>query len=305
MRSTGIAAATLGSAVALVGFSGGANASATIDLIWADTGTNEISDVNLSSQITLQVILTAGPNGSSGGAVSVDYSDVLGSLQVIGYMSTPGGTLYVEFEQLTDTGTRIETISSWWPGVPWVGSGLFPGQSHQLGTVTFHKIVPLHSGRRLEIRSDANGPFDFFSDINANEITATTTFNSAYLIDGDPCVCDFVIDINALRGGSPTVTVGSTKDITAKARIAKGSAPPDTTVNTTLRIDAIDGSEVIDSQSSGPIQLSVGKGGDGDKLTMNINQCNSGSIFFEARFSVPDAVCSYCDRVRSITKTCK
>ena len=101
------------------------------------------------------------------------------------------------------------------------------------------------------------------------------------------------------------MTVGSTKDITAKARIPKGTALPDTTFDSTLRIDAIDGSEVIDSQSSGPIQLEVGKGGNGDKLTMKINQCNSGSIIFEARFSGPDATCGHCDGIRRINKTCK
>jgi len=302
MRLTGFVAAALGSAVALVGFVGAAHASATIDLIWADTGTNEIRGVNSSSQITLQVILTAGPNGSQGAGVSIDYSGVLSALEVIGYRSTPTGSLPFQLGSTTDTRTRVQNINSA-ALPPYIGTGLAAGQSHQLGTVTFHKSVAF--GDVLEIRSDANGPTDGVLDLDGNDITATTTFNSALRGDEAPCVCDFVIDINALRGGSPTVTVGSTKDITAKARIAKGTALPDTTVDTTLRIDAIDGSEVIDSQFSGPIQLRVGKGGDGDKLTMNINQCNSGSIFFVARFSVPDDACSYCERVRTINKTCK
>ena len=45
MRLTVFAAAAVGSAVALVGFAGAANASATIDLIWADTGTNTIGSL--------------------------------------------------------------------------------------------------------------------------------------------------------------------------------------------------------------------------------------------------------------------
>ena len=90
MRLTVFAAAA-GSVVALVGFAGAANASATIDLIWADTGTNQITNVNTSSAITLQVILTAGPNGSQGAVVSVDYSAALDTLSVLGYASTPGG----------------------------------------------------------------------------------------------------------------------------------------------------------------------------------------------------------------------
>ena len=56
----------------LGGGAGAASAGATIDLIWADTGTNELSDVELSSAVTLQVILTTGPNGSRGAGVSVD-----------------------------------------------------------------------------------------------------------------------------------------------------------------------------------------------------------------------------------------
>ena len=44
MRSTVFAAAA-SSVAALVGFAGAANASATIDLIWADTGTDTISNV--------------------------------------------------------------------------------------------------------------------------------------------------------------------------------------------------------------------------------------------------------------------
>jgi hypothetical protein len=301
MRLT-VFAAALGSGVALVGFADAADASATIDLIWADTGTNGIHNVNSSSAITLQVILTAGPNGSQGGIVSVDYGAASNALAVLGYANTPGGPLPLSLGTIIDTGSRIENLNSV-ALPPDVGSGLAAGQSHQLGTVTFHKNA-LASGV-WEIRSDANSPADAVMDLDGNDITATTTFNSAFLDDEAPCICDFSIDINALRGGSPTVTVGSTKDITAKARIAKGSAPPDTTVDTTLRIDAIDGSEVIDSQSSGPIQLEVGKGGDGDKLTMNINQCNSGSIAFKATFFNPDAICGVqCGATRTITKTC-
>ena len=114
MRLTGFAAA-VGSAMALVGFAGAANASATIDLIWADTGTNRITNVNTSSAITLQVILTAGPNGSTGAGVSVDYSDALGKLPVLGYASTPSATdgpLPLALGDTIDTGSRIENINS-------------------------------------------------------------------------------------------------------------------------------------------------------------------------------------------------
>ncbi len=308
MRSTGFAAAAVGSAVALVGFAGAANASATIDLIWAASGTDQITLANTSSAITLQVILTAGPNGSVGAGVSVDYSGVLPKLTVLGFASTPSegadSPLPLVVGTTTDTGSRIENINS--ASFPFfIGTGLSAGQSHQLGTVTFHKSLFLNGV--FEIRSDANGPTDEVLNLFGDVITGTSTFNSAFMINlhGDPPPCDFVIEINALRGGSPTVTVGSPKKITAKARIQKGTATTDTTIDTTLRIDAIDGFEVIDQQISDPIRLGVGKGGQGDTLTMNIPQCLSGFIHFDATFFGLDDDGDQCQATRRITKTCK
>jgi hypothetical protein len=302
MRLTGFGA-VVGSVVALVGFAGAANASATIDLIWADTGTEWITAQHTSSVVTLQVILTAGPNGSQGAGVSVDYSGVLPGISVTTFAATVGGPLPLLLGTVSDTGSRVENINSAsFP--PSVGTGLAAGQSHQLGTVTFH--VDLANGI-FEVRSDANGPTDDVLDLAGNVITSTTTFNSASLvIVSEPhWECDFAIEINALRGGSPTVTVNSTKNITAKARIIKGTALGGTTIDTELRIDAIDGGEIIDTQLSWPIRLGVGKGGHGDKLSMNIPQCNSGSIDFEATFSGWDADHDLCEETRRITKVCK
>ena len=179
MRST-VFAATVGSAVALVGFAGAANASATVDLIWAGSGTATTSIVATSSIITLQVILTAGPNGSQGAGVSVDYGATVGKLVVLGYASTPSDALPLTFGTTIDTGSRIENINSAsFP--PISGLGLSAGQSHQLGTVTFVNGV-LVAGT-FELRSDANGSTDDVLDLAGNTITATTTFNSAFLIN--------------------------------------------------------------------------------------------------------------------------
>jgi hypothetical protein len=123
-----------------------------------------------------------------------------------------------------------------------------------------------------------------------------------------PVLCDVTIEINALRGGSPTVGVPGTKNITSKARIAKGTGPGDQTLdNTTLTIEAFDGAALIDSQSSGGITLVVGKGGQGDKLTMNVNQCNSGSIDFFATFSGTSSTNGSTCTLTSgaLNKTCK
>jgi hypothetical protein len=121
----------------------------------------------------------------------------------------------------------------------------------------------------------------------------------------DPPVCDFEIEINALRGGSPTVSIGSPKNITSKARIAKGSAVSGTTIVTQLVIEAIDDGTVIDTKESFPITLGVGKGGQGDKLAMAITQCDSGSIDFTATFTGRDDDNDVCTASRTITKTCK
>jgi hypothetical protein len=178
MRSTVFAAAA-SSVAALVGFAGAANASATIDLIWADSGTDTTSIASTSSIITLQVILTAGPNGSQGAGVSVDYGATKGKLVVLGYASTASGSaLPFTLGDTIDTGTRIENINSV-ALPPLIGTGLAAGQSHQLGTVTFHKSVLINT--TFEIRSDADGPLDAVLRLDGVEIQDTTTFNSAFL----------------------------------------------------------------------------------------------------------------------------
>jgi hypothetical protein len=122
---------------------------------------------------------------------------------------------------------------------------------------------------------------------------------------GQPPSCQLEIEVNALRGGSPTVTVGSTKNITAKARIMKGTALSGTTIETTLQIEAIDGEDVIQTKTFAPVQLVVGKGGQGQKLTMKITRCDSGSIDFVATFFGNDADGAMCEGDRTINKTCK
>jgi hypothetical protein len=124
---------------------------------------------------------------------------------------------------------------------------------------------------------------------------------------GDPPEpCQLTIEINALRGGSPTVTAGEnqTRNITAKARIVKGTAPKGTTIDTTLQIEVKDKSEVIHRQTKSPIRLVVGKGGQGAKLLMNIPQCSSGSIDFVATFFGNDGN-GPCEATRTINKICK
>ncbi len=113
-------------------------------------------------------------------------------MRCLGYASTPSergdGPLPLPLGDPIDTGSRIENINSFsFP--PFFGTGLSAGQSHQLGTVTFHKSVLLDG--IFEIRSDADGPFDGVVGFDLNLITATTTFNSAFLINFDVHEHDF------------------------------------------------------------------------------------------------------------------
>lgn len=142
-----------------------------------------------------------------------------------------------------------------------------------------------------------------FSYIAGMLAAAGFTAPQAFAGEGE-LECDFVIEVNALRAGSPTVVVGGTKDVTAKARIEKGSAPADTVVDTTLTVEAVDGGTVIDSASTGPIRLGVGKGGKGGSVTVSIPRCNSGFIDLVATFSGFDDDNHPCTGTRRITKTC-
>ena len=151
-------AVAVGSAVALVGFAGAANASATIDLIWADTDTNRIggftSSVALSSDIILRVILHGSPAGALGSGVSVDYSAALPSLTVAEFASTLSPPhLTTKFGTTINTGGRIVNLNA--AAAPFAnnGIGLPPGLNAQLGTVTFHNNgSPTGT---FEIRSDS------------------------------------------------------------------------------------------------------------------------------------------------------
>lgn len=164
----------VGGLVALVGFAGSSSASATIDLIWANSGTATTSVLSSDTGIVLRVILTAGAGGSQGAGVSVDYSSLCVGC-VTTFQSTVGGPLPLGLGSTIDTGSRIENINSAsFP--PYVGTGLTAaGQSHQLGTITFSSI----GAGSFALLSDANGPTDDVLNLVGGVITGTTTFNIA------------------------------------------------------------------------------------------------------------------------------
>jgi hypothetical protein len=354
MKFTEFVTVAVGSAVALVGFAGAALASATIDLIWIDvSGTNAmgnpiclkpenrncppdprspdngvtISSVATSDNITLGVILTAGPGGSVGAGVSVNYGDALPMLTVVEFRSleTTEPVVSLPFHLGTTYNDPIEWVqninaASLPPGGR--GIGLSAGSSAYLGTVTFHKELLLVNGI-FEIGVGVDGPgatnpppgpTDDVLDGVGNTISSTTTFNSAFLATvGGPLGCtdsqgNFMqLEVNALRAGGKRVSTGpnQTVGVTAKARILKGTAVSGTTIDTTLTIDAVDGTGVVDTKTSFPITLGVGRGGTGDKLTLNTTRCDGGFITFVATFSGADEDGDPCEGTRQLRKECK
>jgi hypothetical protein len=115
------------------------------------------------------------------------------------------------------------------------------------------------------------------------------------------------IEINALRAGARLVTAGPNQEtnVTAKARILKGTAVAGTTIDTTLTIQAVDGPTVISTNTTGPIRLGVGKGGKGAKLSLAVSRCTSGFINFVATFTGDDAEGDTCEGTRTLRKGCK
>jgi hypothetical protein len=133
---------------------------------------------------------------------------------------------------------------------------------------------------------------------------------SAPAFAGAPQVeCELTIEINALRGGSPTAPTGGIKEITSKARILKGSAPADATVtDTVLTITSLSGDTVIDEvQSPELLTLVVGRGGVGDKLAVEVGPCVPGEIVdFVSHFAGTGPNGAICEATSSrLSKTCK
>ncbi len=169
----------VGSVFALAGVAGSASASATIDLIWATSGTSTTSVLASSTGIVLNVVITTGPGGSSGAGVSVDYTSMTADFTVVSFTSNPtvgSDPLPLILTTAVDTGTRIETINAAsFP--PYVGSGLVgAGVTFILGTITFDSIGP---GGSFGPTSDASGLLDGVLNLAGGDITGATTFNGA------------------------------------------------------------------------------------------------------------------------------
>ncbi len=334
-------------AAAAVGFASGANASATVDLIWIDVsatnlmgnpvclmpanrnclpdprsydGGTAIRSVLVTDNITLGVILTAGPAGSIGAGVSVNYEDALPKLGVVDFRSLtttqPFVYLPITVGLTTLQNPYIDNINA--AAAPPLGNGigLPPGASAYLGTVTFHKDVLVNGSSEIRVGVDGPGGTDGILDGAGGNVSATTTFNSAFIVndtgevvrcdDGAGTPVDMEIEVNALRAGGKTVSAGAnqSKDVSAKARIRKGTALAGTTIVTTLVIEAEDATGVMDTKTAFPITLGVGKGGKGDRLNMRIPRCDGGFVTFVATFWGTDHNNDLCEGTRRLTLQC-
>ena len=202
-------AVAMGSMVALAGFAGAANASATVDLIWIDisnTDTNgnaiclraakrncpqigtTLSNVAVTDSITLGVIITAGPNGISSAGVSVFYGDAAPKLVVTDFQrlatTQPFPYLPSDLGTITDVNPGwIENINAA-GGFPLAGIGLPAGNTAYLGTVTFHKTQLVNGTFNIDVNVDGPvGTDDIASTDPLVTISDTVTFNGATLIN--------------------------------------------------------------------------------------------------------------------------
>jgi hypothetical protein len=202
--------------VALVGLAGAANASATVDLIWIDISATDaagnpiclepanrncppdprspdsgvtINSLAVSDYITLAVIITAGSGGVVGGGVSVDYSSVLRLFSEIdfrNFTTTNPDWLIGHFGATYNMPPFIDNINA--VSVPYTnsGTGLPANESAYLGTVSFELDQLLNGTYEITVGAFGPGGMDGIGNLAHQNITPTTTFNSAFITIPEP-----------------------------------------------------------------------------------------------------------------------
>jgi hypothetical protein len=168
----------VGGLIAVVGFAGSSSASATIDLIWATSGTFSTSALATDTGIVLEVWLTAGAGGVQGADVSVDFTALCAGC-VTGFASiTDPVTLPTSPGTTVLNGSRVEGINAVAVLFLGVGTGLVNEfDTEMIGTVTFGSIGGL--GGLFSLSSDAIGLTGGVIDLGGGDITGATTYNTA------------------------------------------------------------------------------------------------------------------------------
>jgi len=164
--------------VALAGFAGSAAATATIDLIWAATGTNTISGAQATSaNIVLNVVLVAGPGNSDGAGISIDYSSLLGTSSVVTFSNTRVAPLTVGLGTTTNDAVNgvVRNMNDLCFGI----NCLLSGQSYLLGTITFTGLAGAGSFTITPFVDTTST--DGVLNGGGSDVGATTTFNSAFI----------------------------------------------------------------------------------------------------------------------------
>ena len=206
-------AVAMGSVVALVGFAGAANASATVDLIWIDVSNldtqdrviclkafnrncprlgSTISNVDVSDTITLGVIVTAGPGSLLAAGVSVNFGDAVPKLGVSTFqaMTTTRPLAYLPTVITTPIGPNLDSSPPW---VSFINAGSFPnagvgigltaGATAYLGTVTFHKDALINGTFDIHVGTDGPDGVDGVIKLDGIDISAITTYNGATVVN--------------------------------------------------------------------------------------------------------------------------
>jgi hypothetical protein len=148
-----------------------------------------ISSLAVSDYITLAVIITAGSGGVVGGGVSVDYSSVLqlfSGIDFRNFTTTNPDWLMDHFGVTSNMPPFIDNINA--VSVPYNnnGSGVPGNQSAYLGTVSFELDQLVNGTYEIAVGAFGPGGMDGIGNLAHQNITSTTTFNSAFITIPEP-----------------------------------------------------------------------------------------------------------------------
>jgi hypothetical protein len=235
-----------------------ASAAPTVTLLWmGTTGTGTAGGSSIASKagdtLTLDILITTDSTGVgfSGASYEISTSGTVtagtiwpGADSIINWFGT------VAYTDITGTATYAARGLTFVSGVtcpyPATGNAV---DGCALGTLPVNATGADQANGI--VGSFAAGPGGFQDKFTYTQARAQFEVVS---IGMD---CWLTIEVNALRGGAGHANSGGTKEITAKARIVKGTAPLDATVDDTTLFDR--GPEVLDWPHAGGRQGRTGR----------------------------------------------
>ena len=182
--------------LALVGFTGAANADATIDLLWG--GVSTFIEADTSSTVSLHVVLTNfGPFISQGGGVSIDYSEAGDDLVFLSVDNNPNAEnqkLPITLESPFDTGTQVRNINAN-AFIPLVGTGLAMGETYLMGTIQFRKGSANETFEIVSLFTGTDGLL-LIDEVPEESVT----FNSAFIVPEPEAIASMLAATTAVVG---------------------------------------------------------------------------------------------------------